>query len=251
MRLLAADPDGPSQPCTQIFDDQNIQIDESAKVSAGADFAICADEVATLNGNIFGSASSGVWTIISGGDGTLDDPNNPATNYNPGATDQANGAMVTLRLTTNDPGTTCGIVYDETIVTVNQLPGSSFSGLSGPYQEDDPVVQLFGSPATGPLGTGVFSGVGIVGDTFDPTKADIGFNDITYTFTLASTGCTDFTTQTVLVNEVTTVDFTISGGFINPSEEIEICAGSGNMILQGLVNWKCPNIFLKFSTRDG
>jgi hypothetical protein len=238
LRLNTDDPDGPSQPCVSVFEEVSIQIDESAKVTAGANQEICEDVSAVLSGNVFGSATSGTWSIVSGGDGTFDDLTSPVTNYNPGPNDRLVGTTVTLRLTTNDPGTTCGATFAETVVKVNKLPEVFLTGLNPIYQEDEPEVILTGFPTTG--GTGVFSGPGVFGNQFYPTFADLTptINTIAYTFTNATTGCSNFASFDVIVNPVSTVDFGIETANLNASDELEICGDNslnpdGKLKLQG------------------
>ena len=242
LRLITDDPDGPTAPCTTSSAIQNITIDESAKVTAGADQQICEDVSAPLNGNVFGSVSTGVWSIVSGGDGNFDNSASPVTNYNPGTNDMLNGAVVTLRLTSSAPGTTCGIVFDETIVTVNKLPEVLLTGLAPVYQEDAPPVTLTGFPTTG--GVGVFSGPAVVGNQFFPTVANLTptVNTIVYTFTNSATGCTNFDSFDVIVNPITTVDFTIESSNLNAADELEICSDNGLLKLQGI-----PDISLGIS----
>ncbi|VAW49325.1 hypothetical protein MNBD_GAMMA03-160 [hydrothermal vent metagenome] len=207
LRLVTNDPDGPSEPCTNVSADINITIEESAKVDAGADFEICEDEVGLLNGNVFGSVTTGTWSIVSGGDGTFDNANNVVTNYNPGSNDMLNGATVVLRLTSTNPGTTCGITNDETTVIINKLPEVLLAGLNPVYQEDDLPVDLTGFPTTG--GVGVFSGPGVSGSQFLPTIASLtpAINTVVYTFTNSTTGCTNSDSFDVIINPVTTIDF--------------------------------------------
>jgi len=53
---------------------------------------------------------------------------------------------------------------------------------------------------------GVFSGTGVNGDTFDPTQAIIGDNDVTYTLEQAN-GCVSVTTQVIAVFDVANSEF--------------------------------------------
>ncbi|MEN8249824.1 MAG: PKD-like domain-containing protein, partial [Bacteroidota bacterium] len=237
LRLETNDPDGPTEPCTTTFADISITIDESAKVEAGDNQEICEDVSALLNGSISGSVSTGTWTIVSGGDGTFDNGNSPITNYNPGTNDRANApTTVTLRLTSDAPGTTCGVVYDETEVLINELPEVHLFGLD-PYtfQEDEPPVQLIGFPTEG--GTGVFSGQGVIGDKFYPSVANLvpAANTVVYTFTLSETGCTNFEAWNVTVNPVTDIEFTIETATVPPipGDTLQICSNSGKLAFIG------------------
>jgi len=91
---------------------------------------------------------------------------------------------------------------DAQIVTIIGLPGVSFSGLSFSYCEDDgSAYALSGFPAGG-----VFTGPGILGNSFTPTLAGIGFHTITYTYTDGN-GCINAESQSVIVNALPLVTF--------------------------------------------
>jgi len=82
---------------------------------------------------------------------------------------------------------TTGCSADTVIcVTVNALPVVSIGSINNSYCQSDPAIQLVGTP-TG----GVFTGPGIVGNTFNPASANIGNNTITYTYTNAQSGCSN------------------------------------------------------------
>ena len=85
--------------------------------------------------------------------------------------------------------------------TVNSLPTVSFSGLTSPYCANDPSVTLIGSP-----NGGTFSGLGISGNTFNPSVAGAGDFSITYSYTDAN-GCSNNASQLVTVNALPTVSF--------------------------------------------
>lgn len=101
------------------------------------------------------------------------------------------GTSLTFQLTPKQIGpSTAGIT-----ITVNPLPSVGFSGLASTYCLNSSPASLTGSPAGG-----TFSGPGISGNTFDPAAAgEGGPYIITYTYTDAN-GCTNSTTQSVLVN---------------------------------------------------
>ncbi len=244
LRLITNDPDGPSEPCTTVFADINITIEESAKVDAGVDFEICEDEVALLNGNILGSVSTGTWSIVSGGDGTFDNANDVVTNYNPGPNDMLNGATVVLRLTSSNPGTTCGITTDETTLVINKLPEVLLTGLDPVYQEDDLPVDLTGFPTTG--GVGVFSGPGVSGSQFLPTIANLtpAINTVVYTFTNATTGCTNSDSFDVIINPVTTIDFDLEDP-ITSTLITQVCGNIGLVRIAG-----SPDVSTGFSLTE-
>lgn len=80
------------------------------------------------------------------------------------------------------------------LVTINDLPAVSFSGLNPEYCVNAGPVTLTGTP-----GAGTFSGAGISGTTFDPATAGVGTHVITFAYTDGNT-CSNSTTQTVVVN---------------------------------------------------
>lgn len=79
-------------------------------------------------------------------------------------------------------------------ITVNYPPTVTFSGLVGPYLDNDADVTLTGNPAGG-----TFTGTGVTGNTFSPSTAGPGDFAITYTYT-DGVGCSNFETQMVHVD---------------------------------------------------
>ena len=87
-------------------------------------------------------------------------------------------------------------------VTVTGLPIVSFSGLVGPYCENNSTpITLTGFPSGG-----TFSGTGISGNTFIPSLAGPGYFQITYTYQDANI-CTNASTQSVLVSALPLITF--------------------------------------------
>ena len=87
-------------------------------------------------------------------------------------------------------------------VVVNPLPNVNFTELDSTYCEYDPISLLNGTPAGG-----IFSGNGITNNIFSPAGAVVGINNITYTFTNPSTGCTNFVTHGTRVIRKPVADF--------------------------------------------
>ena len=161
------------------------------------------------------------------------DPNMLNTTYTPGANDRLTGALVTLRLTSANPGTTCGPVFDDLEVLVNKLPEVFITGLNPEYQEDAPPVQLQGFPVSG--GVGFFSGPGVSGDKFYPNLANLtpAINTVVYTFTNSATGCTNSDSFDVIINPITNIDFQVAGAVVNALGQPEICSNDGLIELLG------------------
>ena len=94
----------------------------------------------------------------------------------------------------------CTVTATQT-VTVHGLTSVSFTGLDPTYCDNDPWVNLIGSPAGG-----LFSGPGIyVVNRFHPGNAGPGVHTITYTYKDAN-GCTNAATQNVEVFASPSVD---------------------------------------------
>jgi hypothetical protein len=98
-------------------------------------------------------------------------------------------------------GNGCSNSYSQTVV-VHPLPTPSFTGLGAEYCVDAAAVTLSGSPFGG-----TFSGPGISGAQFNPATAGAGTHTITYTYTDGN-GCTNSTTQSVIVHPLPVVSFT-------------------------------------------
>ncbi|MEA1896779.1 MAG: CUB domain-containing protein, partial [Bacteroidota bacterium] len=90
----------------------------------------------------------------------------------------------------------------ELIVDIHEPPIASFVGLGSDYCIDDAAVTLTGNPAGG-----VFSGPGITGTQFDPASAGAGTHNIIYTYTDATTGCSDQDIQITTVWNIPAVSF--------------------------------------------
>ncbi|MCH2233636.1 MAG: FG-GAP-like repeat-containing protein [Crocinitomicaceae bacterium] len=76
----------------------------------------------------------------------------------------------------------------------------SFSGLGNSYTTSNAPVTLAGDPVGG-----TFSGLGISGNTFNPSVAGVGTHDIVYTYNAG--GCSGTDTQTVTVTGAPTYNY--------------------------------------------
>ena len=146
--------------------------------------------------NLSGTPAGGTWSVV-----------NPYT-----------GNSVAYTHTYTDVNG-CSKTSTPAIVTVNPLPVVSFSGLAPGYLAGASVSTLTGSPASG-----VFSGTGILGNTFSPLLAGVGgpYN-ITYSYTDAN-NCSKAVTQQTTVTSTTCA---------TPAVPVAISAPGGNSVCPG------------------
>ena len=143
---------------------------------------ICTGDTTTLSA--CGSGGNGIYTyqwssLPSGFNSSMQNPVvSPTT-------------TTTYTVTVNDGSNTTS---SSTVVTVYQSTAVSFSGLANSYCQYDLVSNLVGTP-----GGGTFSGVGVVGNTFDPSIAGTGIKNITYYY-LNGFGCTSSSMISTTVN---------------------------------------------------
>jgi hypothetical protein len=105
---------------------------------------------------------------------------------------------------TADDGNGCANSITQSVV-VNPLPVVSFTGLALEYCADAADVTLVSTPAGGQ-----FSGPGITGNIFSPSGAGAGTHIIVCNYTDGN-GCTNSTSQTVIIRALPVVTTTPSG----------------------------------------
>ena len=152
LRLSTNDPDL-TGPCSLVSDEVQIQINRRPTVTLPADFAVCEPSnllttPINLSGIIGGSASTALWSIVSGS-GTLSATTLTGSSvtslYSINSSDIGN--TITLRLTTNDPDGTLGPCvpeFKDINVTINRAAVVS-AGADLQLCEDNPFIALQGS----------------------------------------------------------------------------------------------------------
>jgi secreted PhoX family phosphatase len=119
------------------------------------------------------------------------------------------------------------------MVTVHLLPEVALTGLNSSYYVNDIPVVVSGIPQGGS-----FAGTGLNGQYFVPAEAGVGGPyAITYTYTDATTGCSNTATNLVTVNAILGV-FTMPNGtginlYPNPANEemnLQILSAQGEQI---------------------
>jgi PKD repeat protein len=248
-RLTSNDPDGPTSPCTTEFADINVTINRATSISAGIDLAQCSNQTSIALQGVTTYAPAGVsW---SGGLGSFVSGSSPTGSYsfsNP--LEISSTTPVTLTLTGNDPDGAgpCTAVTDQMRLTINPLPVVAFFGLPSVLAENNPTITLSGnqsgglftiSPVTSNIGSTIQSPI-LDRASFDPSAVTLGSNTVTYSFT-DSKGCTNSSSQGIIINPVTTINWTIDaskGAKTVPNStgnsiEWELCGNQGDVQLFG------------------
>jgi len=156
----------------------------------GNDTTLCLGESILLN------ATGGIHYLWSTGDTTSSIVVHPVVNtkYYVAVTDE-NGCY--------------GI--DSIKISLVQGPNVTLEGVLPSYCKNDPQVTLFGRPFGG-----IYSGTsGVIGDTFYPELADLGFNRLTYSYADPATNCSDTAVMNVSIFPVPV---------INPLPDTSLCA---------------------------
>jgi len=242
-RLTTNDADGPSGPCVQEFDDINITINRKADISAGVDLEQCADIPSIqILGSITYAPSGVVWSIQPPGSGVISNPTIAQPSYSFNNPTEVNTAII-LRLTANDPDGTgpCVAEFDEMNLRINPLPLVVFTGgYPSAVAENNGLITITGNQAGGLFTTS--PGVGLSATTqspldraiFDPDAAFIGLNNIYYQYQNPMTSCVNSDTLQIVVNPVTTIDFSIENATQNAMGEYQFCSNQGKLDLNGL-----------------
>ena len=225
VRLETNDPDG-AGPCTLVSDLLNIQINRRPTVVVPADYTVCEpvsflSTPILLTGTIGGSASTGLWSVVTGAGGlsaTNVSGTNVTANYVINTLDV--GTTITFRLTTNDSDGLgpCTTSFDDINIHINPRPIVS-AGPDLALCQNIPTIALQGSFAgsttavlwTG--GTGIFSNNASSTSNYNFNNPSEINTNITLTLTAldpdATGPCTSVSDQMVLkINPLPIVVFT-------------------------------------------
>ena len=221
--------------CTGTSSTYTITVNPTPVVSLPANVSVCtgtaipsATLTSTTSGAIFAWTNSNP-AIGLAANGTGNIPAFTATNTN------TSPIVASISVTPSANGCT-GIPASYTI-TVNPIPVITFTAMPT-LCTTSPSFTL--NQASPPGGT--YSGIGVVGTTFNPAVAGIGTQTITYVYTNPTTGCSNINTTQITITNGLTIS-------VNPSDT-SICHGS-NVILtaNGATNfiWS-PSAGLNIST---
>lgn len=227
LRLTTNDPVG---VCGAVFSDRSIRIDTAAIAIAGGPDAFCQSPVATpitLSGSSVGGpfGTVGTWSIVSGGGtlGTVTPTNRPDTViYTP----VANYAdTITLQLTTNDPGTSCGVVTALRTIIIDSVAvvaaGADTTICAGSTYT---LAGTMGGGATSvtwtTLGDGTFNDSSLVNAVYTPGVTDTTNHTVTLVISTDDPlGPCSFVTDTMII----TID---PAPLVSAGIDDTICAGS-------------------------
>jgi hypothetical protein len=136
--------DDPTGPCPIGSDAVRITVNAGPTVNAGLDTVFCAGNTIKLSGSSGGSTSSVTWT--TNGQGTFSNQTSTTTEYLASSTEKNLGAVITMTLTSNDPGLPCTADDDDVIIVINQRAtidaGADFAKCA-----DEPIVLNGSVPA--------------------------------------------------------------------------------------------------------
>ena len=107
--------------CSGALATSTIVINPRAIANAGVDQLVCAGTTVDLTGVVSGAATSGTWSVISGG-GSITNVNQLNTQYAPAAA----ATQAILQLTSNDPDASgpCAVATDQAVISFNPLPAA-------------------------------------------------------------------------------------------------------------------------------
>ncbi len=114
-----------------------------------------------------------------------------------------NPATANIGANTIKYGYSSGLCHDTAsqVVTVNALPTVDLTGIASTYCNNANIVTLTGTPAGG-----TFGGPGVTGNTFNPALIVSSPAMVWYSYTNASTSCSNADTVTVTVNAAPTAN---------------------------------------------
>ncbi|MEJ7645841.1 MAG: PKD-like domain-containing protein [Chryseolinea sp.] len=189
--LTTNDPDA-AGPCAIVSEQVVITINRQAKVTVPADYTACEPSSINLTGTLSGSATSGLWSIISG-NGVLSASSVTGSNVTASYSVDAADLSTTLqfRLSTNDPDGfgPCTVATDDIQVIVNpSATVNAGSDLSVCEDQSVNISAIAGGTTSSVLwsggsGAAQFAPANNVNTTYTLTPADITAGTITLTIT--------------------------------------------------------------------
>ena len=104
--------------CVTVSATIQITVSPPPTVDAGSNKIGCEGQPIALNGIIGGTASSGAWSIVGGGQGNFSNSGALSSSFTPAV----GQTFITIRLTTDDPVGACAAVSDDLTIEVKPTP---------------------------------------------------------------------------------------------------------------------------------
>ena len=189
-----------NSPCLSATATYTVIVNPIATVDAGSPQTLCTPANVQLAGIIGGGATSATW---SGGGGTFNDNTLLNAVYHPSSTEIANGAIVTLTLTTNDPTGPCNAATDTVVITIKGQPAASSGGTQTICPGTAAVVSG-ASSSNGTIlwtksgGSGTLTNTTTLTPTYTSVAGDAG-TTVTLTMTVANSPCSSATANYTIV----------------------------------------------------
>ncbi len=199
---------------------------------AGKDTVLCnAENVVNLNGSVTGGTTSGIWTVLDG-TGTLNNPTNLVTTYDPSPGDYTQGFVTFVLASTGN----CEPVTDTMRVDYIQSPqanagpdDSYCTNNVGPIPINGLIQFASGGSWTGGTG-GAFGNSGSLSTTYTPSPTDIAADSVLIVLTSAGSlyACPD--DKDTLVIRFTEAPNVIAGA------DAVLCSSETAVNLAGTIN---------------
>lgn len=199
---------------------------------AGNDTTLCsADSDVDLNGSISGGTTTGEWSVLDG-TGTLNNPTDLVTTYDPSPGDFTQGYVDFVLTSTGN----CEPARDTMRVTYSQSPiadagpdDSYCKNNIGPIPVSANIQFASGGSWSGGSG-GAFGNMGSLNTTYTPSPTDVAADSVLLFFTTAGSlfSCPD--------DQDTTVIYFTDPPEVNPGSDQTICTSENEVSLNGSVS---------------
>lgn len=199
---------------------------------AGNDTTLCNGEpFIALNGSVTGGTITGIWEVLDG-TGTLNNPTNLVTTYDPSPSDYAQGYLTFVLASTGN----CEPITDTMLVTFIQSPQVTAGSDDSYCKNNIGAVPISGTLqfATGATWTGgsggSFGNPGSLNTTYTPSPADIAQDSVVLYLTSSGSlfSCPD--------DEDTVVIYFTEAPSVIAGPDLVLCSNTNTINLNGLVS---------------
>lgn len=219
--------------CPVATDTLVLSFTSLSVVNAGADFAVCGIATpVTLNGQVSGPSSTGVWSTL--GSGTFADNTALNTTYQPSLNDSLVGSVELVLQSTNTG--LCATASDTIRITIN-APAIANAGPDQTVCATQSAINLNGI-ISGGSSTGVWSTTGSgsfnpsntsLNATYIPSSADIANGSISILLTSTGNGvCTPAQDEVIITFEPTQT--------VNAGNDRTLCENVSSIELGGIIS---------------